>query len=194
MDTANSVKRPSRIRRAARGTASVLILSLASGAVYCLTRDSSTNPPGRPELGQSEPIENKPDRAKDLSSQVVKLSPESMRKYGIRIGTVRKRKLVSEIIAPARVAFNSEATAVIGSPVQGRVVDVKVRAGDRVEQGAALLEIESTELGETQSDYIQRQTNVRTAQAAIRPLTEIFERIKKLHEESKLSMPFSVRP
>jgi cobalt-zinc-cadmium efflux system membrane fusion protein len=89
-------------------------------------------------------------------------------------------------VAPARVAFNSEATAVIGTPVQGRVVDVMVRAGDRVQQGAALLEIESTELGEAQSDYVQRETAVRTAQAAIRPLTEIFERIKKLQEESKL--------
>jgi membrane fusion protein, heavy metal efflux system len=187
MDAANSVKPPSRIRRAARGAGALLILGLAAGAIYYLTRDSSTgSPSGRPEHGQTKPIENKPDGAKDLSSQVVKLSPESVRKYGIRIGTVRKRKLVSEIMAPARVAFNSETTAVIGTPVQGRVVEVMVRAGDRVEQGAALLEIESTELGEVQSDYVQRQTAVRTAQAAIRPLTEIFDRIKKLHDESKL--------
>jgi membrane fusion protein, heavy metal efflux system len=187
MDAVNVVKPASRPRRAARGAGAVLVLGLAAGAIYYLPRDSTEKrEAGRPEPGQTEPAGNTPDGAKDPSTQVVKLSPESVRKYGIRIGTVRKRKLVSEIVAPARVAFNSEATAVIGTPVQGRVIEVMVRAGDRVDQGAALLELESTELGEAQTDYIQRQTAVRTAQGAIRPLTEIFERIKKLHDESKL--------
>ena len=41
-------------------------------------------------------------------------------------------------------------------------------------------------MGAAESDYLQRQTAVSTAAAAIRPLTEIFTRIKKLQAESQL--------
>lgn len=165
----------------------MLVLGLAAGAIYFLTRDTlAEKDAGHGVHGQKEPAEAKLPEEKDPAKEIVTLSPETMRKYGIRIGAARKRSLVAAIQAPARVAFNSEATAVIGTPVQGRVVDVKAHAGDKVERGAPLLEIESAELGEAQSDFLQRQAAVRTAQAAIGPLTEIFARIKRLHEESKL--------
>ncbi len=122
----------------------------------------------------------------DTSPQVVTLSAESIRKYGLRIGTARKRLLISRIVAPARIAFNSEATADIGVPVQGRAIEIPVRAGDRVEAGSVLAEIESTELGEAQSDYLQRQTTAATARATIKPLSEIYVRVKKLYDESQV--------
>jgi cobalt-zinc-cadmium efflux system membrane fusion protein len=104
----------------------------------------------------------------------------------LRIGTAQKRTLISRIVAPARVAFNSEATAFIGVPVQGRAIEVRARAGDRVEAGAVLMEIESTELGEAQSDYLQRQTAATTARTTIKPLSEIYVRVKKLYDDNQL--------
>jgi cobalt-zinc-cadmium efflux system membrane fusion protein len=142
--------------------------------------------PAISEPAGGDPSPAKADGPSNAAPQVVTLSAESVRKYGLRIGTARKRTLVSRIVAPARVALNSEATAVIGVPVQGRAIAIPVRAGDRVEAGSVLLEIESTELDEAQSDYLQRQTAAVTARAAIKPLAEIFARVKKLYDESKL--------
>jgi cobalt-zinc-cadmium efflux system membrane fusion protein len=181
--SANSARAPG----VARVVGATLVIGLAAAAVHFITRDSSSAKCSFDGTqGKSEPGTLPSDVSKDEVSQVVRLSPEILQKYSVQIGVARKRTLVREITAPARVAFNSEATAIVGTPVQGRVVAVNVRAGHHIEAGAVLAEIESAELGEAQSDFLQRQAAVETARAAIQPLTEIFERIKKLHEETRL--------
>ncbi len=187
MDTSAPSQSVSLKRRWLNGITAVVLIGFAGYAVYEMTRERDM-PAGASSKsdGESGTAEPKEGESKLSETQTVQLSPEMIRKFGIRIGTVRRRKLSSEILAPARVAFNSEAIAVVGSPVQGRIVDIKARIGDHVEAKAALLEIESTELGEAQSEYLQRRNAIAIAQAAIRPLTEIFVRIKKLHDEDKL--------
>ena len=121
---------------------------------------------------------------KDGEPEIVKLSPEVAHKYGIRLGVAKKRKLVCDIVAPARVSFNNEATAVVGSPIQGRVIDIQARAGDTVKKGAVLLVLESAELGEAESDFLQKHTAAATAKLAIMPLANIYARVKQLYDES----------
>ena len=174
-----------------RQTAVIAGVALAVGVTAAVAYRIWTSRADQSKPAVSEPVGGEPSQAKadgpsDSSPQVVKLSAESIRKYGLRIGTARKQKLVSRIVAPARVAFNSEATAVIGVPVQGRAIEIRARAGDSVQAGSVLMEIESTELGEAQSEFLQRRTAVTTARAAIKPLSEIFARVKKLYDESKL--------
>jgi cobalt-zinc-cadmium efflux system membrane fusion protein len=187
MATASPVPFEPRKRRWLSGIVSLVVLgAIGAGVYYELSgeRDSTSGQQSKEE--SADKGEAKPNDKGKPAEQVVQLSPDMIRKFGIRIGMAHKRKLTSEIVAPARVVFNSEATAVIGSPVTGRVVEIKARVGDRVEAKSVLLEIESTELGEAQSEFLQRQNAIATAEAAIRPLTEIFARIKKLHDEEKL--------
>ena len=49
-----------------------------------------------------------------------------------------------------------------------------------------MLLIESSELGEAQSDYLQRQTAAKTAQTSLHLLAEIYGRTKKLSDEKRL--------
>lgn len=187
MDSENKVARRSRASRIARGIGIITLVASAAVAIHFLAKNSPTTNKSRTRVGDNDELVKAPSEAvKDAAPQNVSLAPEMVRKYGIRIGTVQKRKLVSKIIAPARVAFNSEAMAVIGTPVQGRVAQVMVHAGDHVDAGAVLAEIESAELGEAQSDYLERHAALHTAQAAIQPLTEIYERVKKLFNENQL--------
>ena len=136
------------------------------------------------EAAEETPDLNNGD-SHDEKPQSVRLSPEVARKYGIRVGVAKKRKLVFNIVAPARVSFNNEATAVVGSPIQGRVVEIKARAGDRVEKRAEMLVLESAELGEAQSDYLQKHTAAATAESIIEPLKSMYARVKKLYAESE---------
>ena len=71
------------------------------------------------------------------------------------------------ITAPARVGFNTEAMAHVGSPLRGRIAEVNVRVGDPVKVGQELAVIESPELGEAQADYLQRRVAVDTAGPAV---------------------------
>jgi membrane fusion protein, heavy metal efflux system len=168
--------------------AGMIIVTLAAAVLgYRIWNERANG--SKPAVGESALSAASPDNVampSDSSPQMITLSAESIRKYGLRIGTARKRTLVSRIVAPARVAFNSEATAVIGVPVQGRAIEIPVRAGDRVEAGSVLAEIESTELGEAQSDYLQRQTAAATARATVKPLSEIYVRVKKLFDDNQL--------
>src|SRR5262249_35022500 len=87
--------------------------------------------------------------------------------------------------APARVALKSEAMAHVGCVVSGRVTEIKVKQGDKVKRGDPLLIVESPELGEAQSDYLQKRAAVTTAQSAVEIAQSAYDRGKKLLEESQ---------
>ena len=115
----------------------------------------------------------------------VKLASAAVAKYGIQTSTAQLWKLRPTIHVPARVGFNTEAMAHVGSPLRGRIVDVKVRVGDPVKVGAELAVIESPELGEAQADFLQRRVSVQTAEPAVDLSRVAWERAKGLYEQSQ---------
>lgn len=115
----------------------------------------------------------------------VKLSEAALKQNGIRIAPTTRRSLTASFVAPARIAFNAEATAHVGSAVNGRVVEIKVRQGDQVKKDDVLLVVESTELGRSQSQFLQRRTEAEVAAAALPAAKDASERARKLFEESQ---------
>jgi cobalt-zinc-cadmium efflux system membrane fusion protein len=73
----------------------------------------------------------------------------------------------------------------VGSAVKGRAVEIRVRLGDTVGAGAELVVVESPELGEAQSDYLQKRTAVAVATAAVEPARHAVERANKLFEKNQ---------
>jgi membrane fusion protein, heavy metal efflux system len=119
----------------------------------------------------------------DAHADEVTLTPEAIRRYGIRTHPAGRRKLTATFAAPGRVAFNTEAMAHVGSVLTGRITDMKVRLGDTVAEGDELFVIESPELAEAQSDFLQRRTAVTVAEAALEPVRLAYERAKALHDK-----------
>ena len=115
----------------------------------------------------------------------VKLTSEAIRANGIRIDTAGKKALVATILAPARVAYNAEQVAHVGSVVRGRVVDLKARVGDNVKKGDVLLVMDSPELGETQSDFLQKRTVAQIAEPAVGLAKSAYERAQQLYDKSQ---------
>jgi cobalt-zinc-cadmium efflux system membrane fusion protein len=115
----------------------------------------------------------------------VKLTAEAIRVAKIRVEPVKTHPLSATFTAPARVAFNGEAMAHVGSLVPGRVVDIKARVGDVVKKGDVLLVVESTELGQAQSDYLQKRSDLAVAVAAVEPAKQSFDRARKLYDQSQ---------
>lgn len=121
----------------------------------------------------------------DDHAEEIALSPESIQKSGIRISVV-ENKLLNEIIpAPGRVAFNTEKMAHVGTPVSGRIAEIRVRIGENVKQGDVLLIVQSKELGESQSNYLLKRLAVDAAGPALDMARLSFERAKKLYSESE---------
>jgi cobalt-zinc-cadmium efflux system membrane fusion protein len=125
------------------------------------------------------------DHHGDHHTDEVKLAPEAIERHGIKTAPVSRQPLNATLSVPARVAFNSEAMAHVGSAVQGRASEIKVRVGDVVTKGDELLVIESPALGEAQSDYLQKRTAVEVAASTIDPAKDAADRAKKLYDQSQ---------
>ena len=159
----------------------LFFLAVALGAIITLA--------GRAAGAGKEPESGIKEAAKETAApsetSEVKLTPEAVKRYGIGFGTANKQKLRSHLIVPAHVSFATTQMAVVGCPVIGRVADVRANVGDTVAKGDELLVVESPELGEAQSDYLQKRTAVAAADAAVGPAKSSYDRAQSLYESSK---------
>ncbi|MFT3784814.1 MAG: efflux RND transporter periplasmic adaptor subunit [Tepidisphaeraceae bacterium] len=146
---------------------------------------SPSTAPAHDEHGHDAKAHGADGHAEDAHADEVKLTAEAIRHNHITVATVAKRTLAPTFVAPGRVAFDAESMAHVGVAVKGRVVEVKVRTGDAVAKGDELLVVESPELGEAQSEYVQRRTAASVAEIAIAPARQAYERAKTLHEKSE---------
>lgn len=115
----------------------------------------------------------------------VRLLPQAIKTFGIRTAPVTKQVLTQRVVAPARIAFNGEQMAHVGSAVSGRVSEIKARLGDTVKKGDILLVVDSPELGEAQSDFLVKQAAIATALSAADGAKSALDRARQLYEESK---------
>ncbi|MCB9838179.1 MAG: efflux RND transporter periplasmic adaptor subunit [Phycisphaeraceae bacterium] len=113
------------------------------------------------------------------------ISAVSIESYGIRVESAQLWVLNPTVVAPARVAFNTEAMAHVGSLVRGRAVEVLVRQGDTVKAGDDLVIVESPELGEAQADFLQKRTAIQTAGPAVDLAKVAWERANGLYVQSQ---------
>lgn len=118
-------------------------------------------------------------------SDEVTLMPDAIERYGIKVEQALLYKLKPTFLAPARVAFNAEAMAHVGSPLPGRVVELRTKLGDIVAKGDALLVVESPQLGEAQSDFLQKRIVAKTAVAAVDLAKNALDRATRLYEQNK---------
>lgn len=125
------------------------------------------------------------DHGAESHSDEVTLSDAALKRGGVMMGTATMRSLSDSCVAPARVAFNAEAIAHVGSLVDGRATEVLVRQGDHVEQGDVLLRVASPDFGRSQSEFLQRGIEAEVAASAVAPAKEAYERAKKLYDQSQ---------
>jgi len=115
----------------------------------------------------------------------VTVTPNAMQRWGIRTEPLRRHMMIDTLTVPARVSFNTEAVAHIGSVVSGRVSQIKIRIGDHVKQGDVLLVIASPEIGQAQSRYLQKRSAISTTEASLNVAKSLYDRAKALYDESQ---------
>lgn len=115
----------------------------------------------------------------------VTLTADAVGHYGIKVEPAQLWALRPTLIAPARVSFNAEAMAHVGSPLRGRATDIKAKLGDTIKRGDVLLVIESPELGEAQADYLLKRVASQSSEPAVELSKVAWERAKGLYEQSQ---------
>lgn len=135
--------------------------------------------------GHADHAEHAEAEGEEGHAEEVKLSAEAMARSGVRVETATAQVLVDTINAPARVAFNGEGIAHVGSPLVGRVSEIRARIGDKVNKNDPLLIVQSPDLGEAQSDYLLKRMTVETAGPGVELAKASHERAKALYDESQ---------
>jgi len=108
-----------------------------------------------------------------------------VQRYGVKVEPVRRQRLSRTVVCPARVGFNTDALAHVGSPLRGRAVEIRARLGDTVKAGDPLVVVESPELGEAQADFFQKRMAVEITEPGIELARVAWERARSLHEQSQ---------
>ncbi|MFZ5456979.1 MAG: efflux RND transporter periplasmic adaptor subunit [Pseudomonadota bacterium] len=157
-------------------TASVaLVLTLAGCSQHepaTETKPAAEN--AAPSAGKAS--EESKEAAEAPESGPIQLSDEDIKAAGIRTETIEEATVHERIPLTATIQANQERLAHVAPRVPGRIVALGAKLGDRVKAGQALASLDSIELGEAHSTYLQADSQWRLAQAD-------FERAEKLYGE-----------
>lgn len=74
-----------------------------------------------------------------------------------------------------KVAYGEDRYSRISSPLQGRVVEVRVRLGDRVKAGAVLLVVDSPDIAQAYSEYMKEDSDLQYATRAYGLAKDLYE-------------------
>ncbi len=114
----------------------------------------------------------------------VHLTAEAVQSNGVKVAQAQLQPLARTLSVPARVAFNAEAMAHVGTSLHGRVAKWQVRLGDTVKKGDPLAVIDSPELGEAQADYLQKSAAAKASVAGMELAKAIWERNREVYEKT----------
>lgn len=112
----------------------------------------------------------------DAAAQLV-LSDEEIQRAGVEVQELALREKADQILVTAVIRANQDRFAHVAPRVLGRIVDVDANLGDTVKAGQTLAALDSIELGEARSSYLQAVSEAAVAQAG-------FERAKRLQAEN----------
>lgn len=130
--------------------------------------DSSRSTPS--EKDEKKTNEKKPEQA-------LVLSREEIQTASIKIQKLALRERPEQIVVTATIQANQDKLARVGPRTAGRVVKVNASLGDHVKTGQTLALLDSIELGEARSSYLQVVSEARLAQSN-------FERARRLNSDN----------
>lgn len=163
----------------------LLLMFIALPVTGCKPHVDNASTPSKDEGNNSPSAEGGAHKSDSAHANEIVLTSEAIDQYGIRIETAKMTLLRPTFIVPARVGFNAEAMAHVGSPLAGRAVELKVRLGSDVKVGDPLVVVESPELGAAQSEFLIKRTCAQTAAPGVELANTSWERAQHLYESTQ---------
>ncbi len=117
----------------------------------------------------------------------ISLTAAAIEHHGITLGQAEQRELRETFSAPARLAYNEDALAHVGTLVSGRVSRLAKGVGDPVAAADLLLVIDSAELGSAQNDHLAKLAELAAAATAFQIAEQYFQSGKDLSAAEAVS-------
>lgn len=101
-----------------------------------------------------------PSSSAPASSEQAAAKPASHSAGQIETAVVDFKPIQPELVLVGKVAYGEDRYSKISSPLQGRVVEVRAKLGDRVEAGATLLVIDSSDITAAYSEFVKEASEL----------------------------------
>ena len=162
---------------AAMVCALVLVACDRSGPEARPTPESAAATPEKaPTPDKPKPATTGQEAQTAAPSGPIRLSEAELKAAHLRIEAADEAAVYERIAVTATIQANQDRLAHVEPRVPGRIVGIAANLGDRVKAGQALATLDSIELGEAHSAFLQAESQFKLAQAD-------FERAEKLHAE-----------
>jgi cobalt-zinc-cadmium efflux system membrane fusion protein len=142
--------------------------ALCAGAAAFAVREGAA-PRRPPESAAAEPRCDRPE-----GGARVRVSEDFVRRFGVQTGRITTRALAPALELAGSVDFDPDHVADVGARIRGRVTRVLVGAGDAVEIGTPLVEIESASLGDVLASRTSAQAQAAAARARLAREADLF--------------------
>jgi membrane fusion protein, heavy metal efflux system len=123
-----------------------------------------------------EPSVGAKEEAAHLPENVLRIEPVMLRDLRITTTAVEVRAGNENASLVGELRVNEDAYAEVGTPIAGKVSEIRVGLGQRVAQGQTLAILQSTELGKVRGEYVTARARFELAQTTL-------ERKRKLAEQ-----------
>ena len=153
---------------------------------------------GKPEPAQTAPAgtaankpvdkheEQKDGKAEHGEAEQLKLTAEAIEAAGIKVEELAAQEISEQLIVTATIRPNQDRITHVSPRVPGRIVKVQANLGDQVKAGQTLAVLDSLDVGEAHSTYLQAKTQLAVAKAD-------FERAEKLHGDQIIAQKDHLR-
>lgn len=115
-------------------------------------------------------------KGKEAEAGAILLDAEEIEKAGLRTSVLAEQAIHEQINVTATIQPNQDKLVHASPRVPGRLVKIQANLGDRVRPGQTLASLDSIELGEAHSAFLQAESQAALARAD-------FERAEKLHAD-----------
>ena len=117
-----------------------------------------------------EPASSKPS----VTPEQIAAQPQPQSTGQIETAVVDFKPIQPELVLVGKVAYGEDRYSKISSPLQGRVVEVRAKLGDRVEAGATLLVIDSSDITAAYSEFVKEASELEYSTRAQELAKELF--------------------
>lgn len=126
---------------------------------------TSANGAAQPEQAEPASKDGSPTLKKKSAMKLLALSAEETQTAGIKVQKLELQQKAEQVLVTATIQANQDKLAHVTPRVPGRIVKVNASLGDWVKPGQALAMLDSIELGEARSSYLQAASEAALAQA-----------------------------
>jgi cobalt-zinc-cadmium efflux system membrane fusion protein len=178
--------------------AAALVALVAFGTAACGPSEKPDSNRGGERAGEARDGRRSASKENNAEQNILKLTEAERKAAGIAVETLKVQTVTGSISVTATVRPNQDRIAHVAPRVEGRIIAVAANLGDRVKAGQTLATLDSLELGEAHSAYLQALSAYRVAQADLKradalnadeiiPVKE-FVRAKAEHEKTSAAL------